>query len=674
MQPTMPIRILTGDDRLGPSDPVRIINWSELISAVSDEVINDLSEMGNYVIVSTKGDDSTGSLGSVAKPFLTVNAAMAAVTDATEDNQYSLYIDAGTYTLSSPIIWKPFVNIIGSGPRATRIISPASDAINIQSSGIYSMTSCLVVVPAIFSESYCIDIDAGNPTLTLNDCGLVAAPIVAVKTGAIRGNTSNLTITLSEMGYQTSQVGAVPNIDLLDITPTVLTMINTRLSIFSAQSSGNVVLLKDACVGRYLVTTLQVIANMLNPLFSGTLDVIQTNSSTSRNVTSANIFLSGLGSGTGRVFNIGANNGDLEVFSSDMSITNFTTNHIANAGAGSTLRIILSNTVSDSSPFTGAGTIQRVYLSGGELYVNTNIIDENTFLPSSTNNSLQDLFNIGFSAGWVDGGALTDNGDGTVDIASGSGVIRTSNNEQAPLLMFDWATKEDLSLTDNTWNYVVVDYNAGSPIVTAQLTIPNENSIFELYEIYRSGTGLQVEDHKQRSKNTASKIQQWAYSAFGTNLGTDGAQLGETGTRNVTLTSGADLWVKFNNVVTSAFDTSGTDTFKRYYSDGIGGWTEQTGQTQFDNVNYDDLDGTLGAIGVNRYSWQDWYIVQNIEATNNYEVISFYGTSNAVQLADAVNEPRRTNRPEWVNDEHSAYLGRIIVQQGSANAILILQR
>ena len=120
---------------------------------------------------------------------------------------------------------------------------------------------------------------------------------------------------------------------------------------------------------------------------------------------------------------------------------------------------------------------------------------------AATYDDVQDFITIFGNAGWISGGVITDNGDGTIDVAAGVGFIRVSNSETADLKFFDWAASAGVSLTNNSENYIYIDYNAGSPqvaVTTSGSTIRNnENSQFELAEIYREGTTLHITNNKQ---------------------------------------------------------------------------------------------------------------------------------------------------------------------------------
>ena len=104
-----------------------------------------------------------------------------------------------------------------------------------------------------------------------------------------------------------------------------------------------------------------------------------------------------------------------------------------------------------------------------------------------------------------------------------------------------------------------------------------------------------------------------------------GLIIGETGTRNVTLSAGV-LWFKLNRFPTTAIDTSGTDIFHAHYRDGLGGFTLIDDETQWDKINYDDNSGTLAALTTNRYGNIWWYLEPGGHLT------CLYGRGNHVSI------------------------------------------
>lgn len=280
-----------------------------------------------------------------------------------------------------------------------------------------------------------------------------------------------------------------------------------------------------------------------------------------------------------------------------------------------------------------AGSITKLQTESWELRVNTAIIDETLLLGTPTNESLQKLFNISFNAGFVAGWVITDNWDGTIDVSSGTGLIRIADANDAQIQSFDWVETASISLVDGSNNIVFIDYNGWSPIVTSStdrdIVLNNEHDKFELVEIVREWTELHISDHRQTAVDVWDEIQRRLYSINPVERADNsGLILWETGTRNVTVTAGK-IWRKLIPEFVDAIDTNVSDSFDRYYQDWIWGWTKQSAQTQWDNLQYDDGTGILATMTNNRYSFQDFYL--NWE----WNLVSLYGQNQFVSLAAA---------------------------------------
>jgi hypothetical protein len=285
-------------------------------------------------------------------------------------------------------------------------------------------------------------------------------------------------------------------------------------------------------------------------------------------------------------------------------------------------------------------------------------------ITGATYTNLQNVINLALSAGWVSGGALTDNADGTVDIAVGTGFIRSSDSGDAALYLFDWAATPGIDVSSGDSTYIYLDYNSGSPIVSTTATgsdiTNNEHDKFELYEVIWDGAKLHTTSHKQIAVDPVALIQQRIYDINQIERAY-GLILGELGTRNISLSTGR-AWIKLDTVDLSvAIDTSSGDTFSRFYQDGVGGWTEQTGQTQWDNTHYDDGSGVLATLNNNKYCNQYFYF----EADG--DLACLFGQAEYNTLADAEKELPPSTVPLRLQ-EHALLVGRVVFQKSGATA------
>jgi hypothetical protein len=265
------------------------------------------------------------------------------------------------------------------------------------------------------------------------------------------------------------------------------------------------------------------------------------------------------------------------------------------------------------------------------------------------------------SAGVVSGFGITDNLDGTIDVALGLVYLRSSNSDTDTIREYTILPTSSLALTDNSENYVYADYNGGVPAIKNTVTgsdvKDDENSKVEIYEIYREGTTLSITNHFQYVGNAVKRINRFLYSKFG-HTRTSGLLLGETGTRNITVTSGK-IWVKLNESSISSIDTSGSDTFDRYYYNGSA-WVKQSAQTQWDNTQWNDITSGLSTMTANWYSYQEFFMLAD------GELLCVYGNKQSVNQNDIADEPVASSLPAKIeNNQHSTYIGRAVFQKSA---------
>lgn len=282
---------------------------------------------------------------------------------------------------------------------------------------------------------------------------------------------------------------------------------------------------------------------------------------------------------------------------------------------------------------------------------------------SSTFSTLQDLQNVFHSAGWVSGGAITDAGGGNIDIAAGSGLIRSSNTATATVSYFDWTALNGVSIPLDSVRYVGIEYNAGSPQVSVRTTDNwNLKTDFPIGAVFNEGGTLFIYSDLQAVGDHAANMIQREHETMP--LSRDerngGIILGEDGTRNVTLSAGA-IWDRLNRYIIPAINTSISGDFTSYYRDGGSGFTRVTGLTQWPNDKFDDGSGTLANITAGKFATL-WFYVDT-----GGDLIMIYGRDeyNTASLADAEMEPDTLPERVMIN---SKLVGKIIFQEGAGVA------
>jgi len=265
----------------------------------------------------------------------------------------------------------------------------------------------------------------------------------------------------------------------------------------------------------------------------------------------------------------------------------------------------------------------------------------------------------------ISGFALTDNGDGTVDIAAGEALLRTSDSDTADMQVVQIPATAGLALTDNSVNFINVRWNAGSPEVRVTTTYPLFLSEAVVHLTVRHGTTIHHIDVSRAAVNSITKNGMKDVGVYGYEHVKGGTVITHTGTRNMYVTPGI-FYLSTARLLHPAFDTSGADSFTAVYEDGLGGWTRVAGQTQISNTQYDDGSGALATLGTNKYGIYWVYLCQNTPPALNV----LYGRDEYDTLAEAqaVGEYADATRPPEMRDISTAELiGKIIVLKNAAS-------
>lgn len=272
---------------------------------------------------------------------------------------------------------------------------------------------------------------------------------------------------------------------------------------------------------------------------------------------------------------------------------------------------------------------------------------------------LADWFNYTQSSGYFSGGAISDDGDGTITVAAGSGIIKITDSPIGVTEFFTWSANTSLVMIDNGVNYVYVDYSAGTPVskTTTDRTSIEQNRMFTLGRVYRAGTSIHIIQSGVLLYNFLRREHERTLALRGFER-VSGGVVTETGTRNLATTVGS-FYFGLNAVATTAQDTSGTDKFTYWYRAAGAGWTKVVDQTQIDNTQYDDGDGTLGTLTANRYGVH-WVFIHF-----DSDVHVVYGQGDYT-LANAEKAALPTDLPDAVS-AFGILAAKIIIQKSAAS-------
>ena len=274
---------------------------------------------------------------------------------------------------------------------------------------------------------------------------------------------------------------------------------------------------------------------------------------------------------------------------------------------------------------------------------------------------IQAWMNTTQASGVISGGGFTDNTDGSITVAAGTGITKATNSGIAEACFFNWAENAAVSLTDNSTNYIYVDYNAGSPAVGSETTKSADGRTkFYLGKVFREGTDLHIIEAGQNITELLKRAQSRHNAVDGEVVRASGYVVAETGERYLTTTNGV-LYAGFTRITTTAIDTTGADTFESYYYDGDLGtpaWVEADA-SQLDNTYYNDVATGLAALTANKYGVHWIYG----DADGHLMVVYGQANYNTILAAEAAQPP--SSLPKHVS-EFGFIAAKAIVQQGVA--------
>ena len=282
-------------------------------------------------------------------------------------------------------------------------------------------------------------------------------------------------------------------------------------------------------------------------------------------------------------------------------------------------------------------------------------------LGTPTYDSVHDWMNTTQSAGRISGGGFTDNGDGTLTVAAGTGIIKTTDSRTGTTLMFDWAEDADVqtdaeppvALTDGAVNYIYVDYNDGTPAVYSTTTAADitRTDRISLGRVYREGTTLHLLAGGAPTNDPTRRTHEAIKKTLGFHR-TSGLATSEVGDLGIAITQGV-LWYGLRDyALFTGTNYSSVDTnFRLWYND-AGGWQDNaTGVLTHNYNNY----GT-GLVATTAQQYGVFWVYLHVDG----DVHVVYGL-DSYKLAAAENVPTPVNLPPMLVN-FSILIAKIILK------------
>jgi hypothetical protein len=237
-----------------------------------------------------------------------------------------------------------------------------------------------------------------------------------------------------------------------------------------------------------------------------------------------------------------------------------------------------------------------------------------TTISGASYDTVEDWSNTTQSAGIITGGAVSNTGTGSINITAITGIIKSTDSVIGTNVFFDIVAQSNVSLTDAVTNYVLVNYNSGTPNITISTTdTSNGHNIIRLANVFRNGTSLDIIYTGTFIYDYSRRVNTHHYEEELIHFVT-GALVSATGTRNIAISAGT-LYAGLNRLTTSAIDTSGANSFAYYYYNGSA-WASSTA-TQISNTQYNNIASGLSNLSANRYGVH-W--VYKGSGTNTYVI------------------------------------------------------
>jgi len=336
--------------------------------------------------------------------------------------------------------------------------------------------------------------------------------------------------------------------------------------------------------------------------------------------------------------------------------------HYASASGGGYL------TVSDWSDFYNhqASTSEHInwtaasssFFTTGNLEVDgtASISDDITISDwssgTSTYNSISDWFNTTQSAGKISGGVVSDNGDGTITITAGTGIIKKTDSATGEDVFFDWIEDATLEPKQDETNYIYYSYSTGAMATTSAITDISFTDEIALAVVYNDGTYIHTLTGGVQIQNSIYRVHKRleAESGFAR---VSGMVITENGTRGLDMTAGT-YWRGLTELSATA---STSMNWTAWYNDGT--WQSTVDQKTISNTQYNDYGTGLDDIAANQYGVH--YVYRDYDG--NFHII--YGIGSYT-LSEALAAGTPANLPTVVSS-FSIFIAKIIVKKDATN-------
>lgn len=274
---------------------------------------------------------------------------------------------------------------------------------------------------------------------------------------------------------------------------------------------------------------------------------------------------------------------------------------------------------------------------------------------------------ISLFAGVWDEPTLTDNGNGTYTISTGTYALYSESDGSGNIYAYEVAGGT-FTPTNNSVNYLVCNYNGGSPITQniTDLSLIDFLTIIPIITIYRIDNVLDYLNWDEEAKALPNKLEK-RFIKTERFVRQSGLQLSEVATRRIRIEAGT-IWYGGIEINVDTFQTGDVgDTLREWvYNGSI--WVP-TIVTQYDNDSYQGATGKVAATGM---KYLVLWVYKKVSNTDVYGTVAGYvfGTAEYSKLSDAQEATLPSSIPP-IFQSFGILIGRIIIQNGAAVATQI---
>lgn len=250
---------------------------------------------------------------------------------------------------------------------------------------------------------------------------------------------------------------------------------------------------------------------------------------------------------------------------------------------------------------------------------------------------------------------IIDNGNGSITVSNGEYHLSTNTEGRGTEnFLINGGT---FTLTDQTQNYLVADYNGGTPIlkIVTDVNLINETTVIPIYTAYRNGIFLHYQNWDSLGLALANKVHQSIVKTQRYRR-EYGLIVTEYGTHNLNMTAGR-VWVGAVPVDIAEINT-GVDNLSLWYHSG-GIWVNSIQPTY--NFTQWDNGTNLVTLTNNRYA-VNW-IFRGIENQKHLYIVLGRGDYSLVEAEASSMPPIPT-----IISSHATLAARLIVEKNAATA------